>query len=697
MLAFASQWGHAAAAALFGALAVWTVRRVLWDRQSRMTATAFALTAIWALAASIEGPESTAARIGENARNLGWLAMMFGLWRQGAGESRTFAVVILYAILAMVGVALFAIDIAPRAYDGSPRVQNAIFFVTLMLRMMMSIGALVLVHNLYTAATPEARGAIRLPMIALSVMWIYDLNLFTISYLMRGWSVELLSLRGIAICLTAPIFALTSMRTERLTMRLSRTATFQSLSLVAIGGYLMVMVLATSAIEFVADDYARTAQVSFVFGSSMMALLLLPSKRFRAWMRVKTAKHLFQHRYDYRAEWVRFTDTIGRPETETGPLEMRVVQAIGDITESPGGLLLVPDDTGALLFQTKWNWPTSDAPAVAGSVELANFFTKTGRIVELDSIRNEDNDLNEEARIIPEWLIAEPRAWAMVPLVHFDRLAGVIILERPKIDRTLDWEDFDLLKVVGRQVASYLAEARGQATLSDVRQFDEFNRRFAFIMHDIKNLVSQLSLVTRNAEKHADNPEFRADMIATLKNSASRMNDLLARLSQHNKARAEEPRPFELGALVESVAKAKRIAHPIVTGGDMGLHAIADPARLEQALLHIVQNAVDASQSIEPVCISIRQIGAEVMIETRDNGVGMSSHFVRHDLFKAFASTKDGGFGIGAFEARALVAAMGGRIEVHSREGEGTRFNIYLPCATETALHDIKTQQAKVA
>ena len=59
----------------------------------------------------------------------------------------------------------------------------------------------------------------------------------------------------------------------------------------------------------------------------------------------------------------------------------------------------------------------------------------------------------------------------------------------------------------------------------------------------------------------------------------------------------------------------------------------------------------------------------------------MSADFIRARLFKPFASTKDGGFGIGAFEARALVAAMGGRIEVASREGEGSRFTVFLPLA----------------
>jgi len=61
----------------------------------------------------------------------------------------------------------------------------------------------------------------------------------------------------------------------------------------------------------------------------------------------------------------------------------------------------------------------------------------------------------------------------------------------------------------------------------------------------------------------------------------------------------------------------------------------------------------------------------------------MSAQFIRTRLFQPFASTKQGGFGIGAFEARTLIADMGGRLEVESQEGEGSRFTIYLPAADD--------------
>jgi len=673
-------WSHAVAAALYAALAVWQLRRRPRGAQLRLLALAFAVTALWALIVAMLGPQALAARLGESGRNLAWLGFMLVLLTRAQEEGRRHAVVVLYGLLCAVIAGQCAVDLLPGAGAIGSATGDGLFFTGLALRMAAAIGALVLVHNLYTAAAPEARWGIRLPMVSLAAMWTYDLNLYTVAYLAHGWSEELFAGRGLAMLILAPLFALGSRRNAKWKMRLSRAAAFQTLSLVAIGGYLVAMVVITRVMQLIGGDHAQLARVVTIFAMTVAAFLLLPSGRMRAWLKVMVAKHFFQHRYDYRTEWLRFTDTLGRPGTAAAPLDQRVIKAIADITESPGGLLLVADEGGGLVAAERWNWTTLQPPAHAGDAALVHHLEETGRILELDMVRAGTGESErQEARLIPGWIIAEPRAWAAVPLVHFRRLVGIVLLERPRFDRTLDWEDFDLLRVAGRQAASYLAEARGQEALSDARKFDEFNRRFAFIMHDIKNLVSQLSLVARNAERHADNPEFRADMVATLKASVGKMNDLLARLSQHNLGRAEEPRPIALKALAEAVAAPRRGSHAVAVEGRADVIARADPARLEQALAHLVQNAIDASPADRPVTIRIVQRDGAAAVEVIDRGMGMTPEFIRTRLFKPFSSTKTGGFGVGAYEARALITAMGGRLEVESREGGGSCFSIVLP------------------
>jgi putative PEP-CTERM system histidine kinase len=194
-------------------------------------------------------------------------------------------------------------------------------------------------------------------------------------------------------------------------------------------------------------------------------------------------------------------------------------------------------------------------------------------------------------------------------------------------------------------------------------------------------LVSQLSLLSRNAERHADNPEFRADMVATLRSSVDKMNELLTRLSPQAPATVQSVEAQPLRPIVSSAIASKRRDRDVRLLGDAGVKAIVDAAALEQALGHLLHNAVDASPEDEPVTVKIASSGSEVAIAVADNGCGMDGDFIRNRLFQPFVSTKQGGFGIGTFEARSLIAAMGGRITVDSRPGRGTTFTIFLPAA----------------
>jgi putative PEP-CTERM system histidine kinase len=277
-------------------------------------------------------------------------------------------------------------------------------------------------------------------------------------------------------------------------------------------------------------------------------------------------------------------------------------------------------------------------------------------------------------------MIDQRSVWVGVPLLHQQRLVGLVILAAPEFRRALDWEDFDLLRTAGNQAASSLAEALGQEALANAQRFEEFNRRFAFILHDIKNLVSQLSLLARNAERHADNPEFRTDMVATLQSSVGKMNDLLARLAPHSSSRVQRLYAQPLRPILSAAIAAKRRDRDVQLLGDASLCALVDPAALEQAISHLLQNALDASSGT-PVTVRVDGDSESVTIAISDKGIGMDGDFVRNRLFQPFASTKPDGFGIGAFEARSLVTAMGGRLGVDSRPGQGTTFTITLPAA----------------
>lgn len=667
-------------------------------RLLRRANVALALSALWAMTALLFDGARIELQLLLGATDLAWLWLLSGFFTADERDRSIALVRPLVHALALVELGQLAIGVLRLpvwAYGELPvPVSDALFSLSVMFQLLFCIGALVLVHNLYVGAAQPARQALRWPAAALALLWLYDLNLYTITYLADHIPRVLEDARALALLGVVGLLGYGTLgRQADLRFQPSRSFAFRSFSLAVIGAYLVVMVLIAQAIAYTGSDMAKAAQIGFVVVASAIALAAIPSTRLRGWLRVTLTKHLFQHRYDYRAEWLRFTDTIGRAGPQATSLHERAVQAVADVTDSPCGLLLTPREEGGMAIDARWNWRGIEVPAVAMDADGVRFFEESQFIIDLDDLRNGRRQ-GIPAAASPAWLLDDSQAWAMVPLLHFERLVGVVVLARAPVARMLDWEDFDLLRVIGRQLASYLAEQTSQDALGEAQRFDEFNRRIAFVMHDIKNLASQLSLLARNAEKHADKAEFRADMILTLKNSTDKLQNLLARLSRYGGQGGAGLQSCDLDRLLHKVAQQFAGKHNLVMLDRAKCVARCDPEALEQALVHLVQNAIEAGRDNSRVFLDLRVDAAGAHIEVIDNGCGMSPEFIRTRLFKPFHSSKQGGFGIGCFEARELVLGMGGRLDVESREGIGTRFQITLPLDPAGSLINTLRDQA---
>ena len=677
-------WSYALAACAFASVVLWRARSHS-DRSEKLLLTACAGTAVWAMVAAVWGRTDPMTMTGGTLRNLLWVMLLYDMssgirGSAGGGLRLVFAAVALslglhFALSALV----FLVPLTAEQF-------NDVLSTASLLRVTTTAGALVLVHNIYGQAAPQSRIRIRGPMLGLTLMWGYDLNLATLSYLQGASAAsvdQLFQLRGIFMALTAPLFGATASLKSSLRVKLSRAATFQSLSLLGICIYLATMAALAAAFRRSHWEWATASTAGLLITMIAGAGGLAMSRAARSWIKVKLAKHLFEHRYDYRTEWLRFTNTLGRAGTDAPPLGDRIVKAFADIVEAPGGVLLVAEAGGAITTAASWNWPGPNPPQ--GELEQdAHFWSEVesrGRIIEFEALRNGWGAEQDRSLPVLHWMLDESCVWAGIPLIHHERLVGIVLLAAPEYRRPLDWEDFDLLRTAGRQAASSLAEANSQDALSNAQRFEEFNRRFAFILHDVKNLVSQLSLLSRNAERHADNPEFRADMVETLKSSVGKMNELLARLSPHSGARVQRMDAQPLRPILTAAIAAKRGDHEVRLLGDTNLWTNADGAALEQAIGHLIQNAVEACSPANPIAVRAAANDGTIAISIADKGVGMDPDFVRNQLFQPFSSSKPGGFGIGAFEARSLVVAMGGRLGVDSRPGKGTTFTILLPAA----------------
>lgn len=684
MLAGLSDILSALALAAFAGVALWLLARprsrmLVLMPAPRWLAIAAAATAAWCGALYVWSPGSSQALVVQALRDLamlGWLRMTF--WSPSAPMSRPLRLVL--RLLITISGAMLLIGGAAHWRHGAEAAEwlGSTLAISAMI---VATGGLLIVDG----AVRRAGAGLRMPVMAVAggfaMLWSYELNVQLIGALTDKPASTLIHLLPAVALLILPTFVVAAMDVGRERIRLSRTAAMRTLILIGAATYLILIGLVGALARLIGGDYGELAQGTFLIFALGAGGLLFLSARARAWLSVMISKHFFEHRYDYRAEWMRFTATLAQGDGEDDRnLHRRAAKALAELTGSPGALLMLPDALGAFRVAEQWHWPAGIEGEASLSLRSAFMLQETRHIVDLDAERR-GRSSDEQDLAVPDWLLADSRAWVVVPVLHFHRMIAVVVLHRPPVSRALDWEDLDVLRIAGQQAASYLAESQSQVALSEAKRFDEFNRRFAFIMHDIKNLASQLNLLASNAERHADKPAFRADMVETLKISSGRLSDLLVRLSARERGKAAEAERTLVEPLLNAVAADAKARRALFVGCQAGIAAWGDAGSIRQIVQHLVANAIDASPADTAVQVIAVAEQGRARIDVIDQGAGMTRAFIRDELFKPFVSTKEGGFGLGAFEALQLAQAMGGTIEVASETGKGSNFTLWLPLA----------------
>jgi putative PEP-CTERM system histidine kinase len=436
-------------------------------------------------------------------------------------------------------------------------------------------------------------------------------------------------------------------------------------------------------LRYVGGNWGTVMEAAFLFGAVLLLAAVMFSGSARSVLKVFISKNFFSYSYDYREEWLRFTHTL----SENGPeLRERTIQGIAELVESPGGTLYLKREGNCFEPVANWNMSLArEAEPTEGP--FCQFLEHRKWVIDLREFNSHPQRYG--AMLLPEWLRNSTKARLVVPLNLHGSLFGFVVLAHPRSTFQLNWEILDLLKIAGRQAASYIAQQEASNALFVARQFESFNRMSTFVVHDLKNLVSQLSLLLSNAEKHKGNPEFQADMVDTVDHSVRKMKLLLEKLSRGSEM--EQPAPLLIDDLLQQAVAAKSHAEPkpVLEIKDCGLVVLADFARLERVIGHIIQNAIEATARDGQVVIRLAKQNDSVVVELEDTGQGMSEEFIRERLFKPFESTKSGGMGIGVFESRAYIRELGGQIKVFSRQSVGTTFRLILP------LFDYEAQVAK--
>jgi putative PEP-CTERM system histidine kinase len=568
--------------------------------------------------------------------------------------------------------------------------RHGLFFVdpTILLsrtQLALSLLGLVLIEQLFRNANHSGRETLKFLCIGIGALFAYDLFLFSQVELIRGIALDTWSARGVISAIAVPLLAVSARRNPSwsLDIFVSRQAVFYTTTFMVVGAYLTVMALGGFYVREKGGEWGAVGQIVFMAGAIVALVGVLASETLRRYARVFLSKHFYRNKYDYRIEWLRFIGTLS--STDEDDVRRTAVRAIAQIFTSPGGFLLLRDEQERN-YKVAAAWPMhidslSSIGGLSVLADLPHFLARTQWIVDMNELRRQP-DIYRNIEV-PDWLLSNPELRIVSPLLQLNELLGFIVLYNPPPPFELTYEDRDLLKTVGRHVATHIAQHDAHRRLAESRQFEAYNKLTAFMMHDLKNSVAQLKLIVVNSRKHKHNPEFIDDAIETIDNTVERMTRLIEQLKS-NKAQ-ERIAKVDLAAVVREAAARCSDRQPAPTMSVLSSAQVsADSDRLMSALEHVIRNAQDATSGAGHITVTITANESDASIAVVDSGAGMTAEFIRDRLFRPFDSTKGSkGMGIGAYQVREYIRQLGGSVEVSSSPGQGTRFSISLPVSPQ--------------
>ncbi|MEZ5550383.1 MAG: PEP-CTERM system histidine kinase PrsK [Pseudomonadales bacterium] len=544
------------------------------------------------------------------------------------------------------------------------------------MQVLLGVIGLVAIEQLARNARDDYRWRLRYLNVGLGLFFTYGLVHNALGMMFGIVLPLLVILQPAVLAICAPLIAIASMRNRenQLKLNLSRQFVFRSGVLIATGSGLLLLGLAGYYVRLFGGDVGVAVVLMVATLLAVAAFIGLGSKRVQWRLRRWMGKNLYGGKHDYREAW----NSASRQLTEPSPdfdLGQQAIRSVLDVFEASGGALWRLMDADSLVLEAKlhvdWNEPLAPATGQA----LRRFYGEHDWVIDLRSLPAEADNLLSDCTD----LVRLPGIRYLLPLHVEQRLYGVIGIREPESPAVLEWEDYDLVKLISRQAAGFLALRRADAEIGETRQFAALNRLTTFIVHDVKTISAQLSLLSENATRHKTNPAFIDDMLATIDNSVHRMQRLLLQLKN---PQSDSVTAITLGELLPAVAARFTGACPRPTLHTYNPDATirADRDRLVNVLSHVVQNAIDATGESGTVQITARKESAWLEIAVEDTGCGMDEAFIANRLFSPFESTKGlTGMGIGAYQVREYVRGLGGEVSVSSTPAVGTRFLLKLP------------------
>lgn len=536
-----------------------------------------------------------------------------------------------------------------------------------------------LIEQLFRNTSIESRWTIKYLCLGLGLGFFYDFYLYADALLFKRIDPLIWDSRGAINALIAPLVAVSARRNTDWSVNVfvSKQVVFHTTGVLGAGIYLLSMSFIGYYIKDFGGEYGDLFRLVFFAAAIVLLFILVSSGQMRARLKVFLNKNFFKYQYDYREEWLKLINVLSSSDNDK-PLTDRVIAVMSGIVDSNYGSIwmcnadnkceCLAGKQGLFLEVNPDDWQ-----------ETVFFLKQSHWVIDIDEYRYNRRVYGDLE--LPSAVLDHQDIWLIVPLIQDEKLHSFVILSRSKSIQKLNWENRDLLIMAGRQAASYMVLEESARQLAEARQFEGFNRLSAFVIHDLKNLIAQLSLVASNAVRHKHNPEFIDDAITTIENSVGKMNRLMLQLKTAGSTEARKSSEFV--KLVEEVIQEKQGQKPkpvLINKLDSKVYLTAEKERLSAIIGHIIQNAQDATQDSGTVDVVLEHENHSLLLTVIDNGTGMDEDFIKNRLFKPFDTTKGlTGMGIGAYECKEFIQGMRGEVYVESEPGNGTRFKIRIP------------------
>lgn len=553
--------------------------------------------------------------------------------------------------------------------------------------MAMSFLSLVILEQIYRNVRSDLRDAARYLVVGLGAVFFFDLYLFAQVELLRAFKLNEWMVRGVINAISVPFILISARRFDEWSVDVfvSRHVVFYSAAFTAVGVYLVVMAGGAYYINLVGGIWGFAAQIVFFLFGGVALIWMLFSRSL--WRRIKVFinKHFFRHKYEYRLEWLKFIETL----SAYGDRDVRQVAlyAVTDVIKSSSGVLFYIDaerrsytpvascSVGNLTGKGETNFPEIN---ISENEVWIEYVRDKKWIVDLEEYRSDPNIYKNI--ILPKWIVDDSSWRLLSPIYYLDELVGFLLLDEPPAPFDFNYEDRDLLVTLGKHIAIHLSQYAANKKLNENRQFETFNRLTAYMMHDLKNAVAQMSLLVVNAKKHRANPEFIDDAMITIDGVGKRMEKLIEQL--RGGIESSQSRKVSLEIVLSQVLENLSIdsPNPTLKVRDAALVVNADPDKLTPVFSHLVKNAQEATGPKGKVEISLFRHENRAVVEILDDGEGMDEQFIREKLFLPFYTTKGSrGMGIGVYQAREYVRSLHGELFVESVVRRGTKFRVEVP------------------